>query len=74
MLGLLAALSPAPIAAWVGAAVGTLVPLIYAVMHDRRLRHRARSGSSTSPDKAWIPALGIRYKLGVDGLNLWLSG
>ena len=23
-------------------------------------------------DDAWIPELGIRYKLGVDGLNLWL--
>ena len=23
-------------------------------------------------DDAWIEALGIRYKLGVDGLNLWL--
>lgn len=23
-------------------------------------------------DADWIPALGIRYKLGVDGLNLWL--
>jgi hypothetical protein len=23
-------------------------------------------------DDKWIPDLGIRYKLGVDGLNLWL--
>ena len=23
-------------------------------------------------DDNWIPELGIRYKLGVDGLNLWL--
>ena len=23
-------------------------------------------------DDAWIPELGIRYKLGIDGLNLWL--
>ena len=27
---------------------------------------------STSPTTTWIPELGIRYKLGVDGLNLWL--
>ena len=31
-----------------------------------------RAACSTSPNDAWIEALGIRYKLGIDGLNLWL--
>ena len=37
----------------------------------RRFRLRRR-GLQYVTDDAWIPALGIRYKLGVDGLNLWL--
>ena len=51
--------------------VGTLVPLVYAVMHDHRLRRRP-AGLQHVTDDAWISELGIRYKLGVDGLNLWL--
>ena len=32
----------------------------------------AAGGLQYVTDDAWIPELGIRYKLGVDGLNLWL--
>ena len=32
----------------------------------------AGAGLQYVTDDKWIPALGIRYKLGVDGLNLWL--
>ena len=31
-----------------------------------------RAASSTSTDVNWISELGIHYKLGVDGLNLFL--
>jgi NADH-quinone oxidoreductase subunit M len=53
------------------ALVGTIVPLVYAVImlfdYDT-----ARGGLQYVTDDAWIRELGIRYKLGVDGLNLWL--
>ena len=32
----------------------------------------AAAGLQHVTDDAWIAQLGIRYKLGVDGLNLWL--
>src|SRR4051794_35346948 len=32
----------------------------------------ARDGLQYVTDDAWITTLGIRYKLGIDGLNLWL--
>jgi NADH-quinone oxidoreductase subunit M len=51
--------------------VGAIVPLAYAVMmlfdYDS-----AKGGLQYVTDDSWISALGIRYKLGVDGLNLWL--
>jgi NADH-quinone oxidoreductase subunit M len=51
--------------------VGAIVPLTYGVMmlfdYDS-----AKGGLQYVTDDAWIEALGIRYKLGVDGLNLWL--
>ncbi len=50
----------------------TLVPLGYAVTADRRLRHRRGAACSTSPTTRGSRSSGIRYKLGVDGLNLWL--
>ena len=33
---------------------------------------RRRPGLQYVTDDKWIPELGIRYKLGIDGLNLWL--
>jgi NADH-quinone oxidoreductase subunit M len=53
------------------ALVGTIVPLVYAVImlfdYDT-----VRGGLQYVTDDSWIPQLGIRYKLGIDGLNLWL--
>src|SRR3954470_20643581 len=53
------------------ALAGALVPLAYAVVmlldYDT-----ARGGLQYVTDDTWIKTLGIRYKLGVDGLNLWL--
>jgi NADH-quinone oxidoreductase subunit M len=51
--------------------LGAVVPLAYAVMmlfdYDGE-----RGGLQYVTDDSWIEALGIRYKLGIDGLNLWL--
>jgi NADH-quinone oxidoreductase subunit M len=53
------------------ALAGALVPLGYAIVllfdYDT-----ARGGLQYVTDDTWIKTLGIRYKLGVDGLNLWL--
>jgi NADH-quinone oxidoreductase subunit M len=53
------------------ALVGALVPFVYAVLmlfdYDS-----VRGGLQYVTDDNWIPAMGIHYKLGVDGLNLWL--
>ena len=69
-LALLGALAPGRTAA-LFAVVGAIVPLGYAVLllvdYDT-----ARGGLQYVTDDAWIDELGIRYKLGVDGLNLWL--
>jgi NADH-quinone oxidoreductase subunit M len=72
VLGLLASLSPPGIAAWVSL-LGTLVPLIYAVIMIADFK-TGTAGLQHATDKSWIPELGIRYKIGVDGLNLWLVG
>jgi NADH-quinone oxidoreductase subunit M len=50
--------------------VATLVPLGYAVL--LLIDFDASSGLQYVTDDAWIEELGIHYKLGVDGLNLWL--
>ena len=67
MLGGIAPRAVAPLFALVGA----LVPLGYAVIllvdHDP-----AVAGLQYVTDDAWISEMGIRYTLGVDGLNLWL--
>jgi NADH-quinone oxidoreductase subunit M len=69
-LGLLAAFSPSRLAPWV-ALLGTVVPLVYAVILIADF-NTASIGLQHLTDKQWIPELGIRYKLGIDGLNLWL--
>jgi NADH-quinone oxidoreductase subunit M len=53
--------------------VGTLVPLVLAVILLIDF-DAAKAGLQYVTDDAWIPDLGIRYKLGIDGLNLWLVG
>ena len=72
LLAVLGALAPRAVAP-LFALVGALVPLGYAVIllvdHDPDAR-----GLQYVTDDAWIEELGIRYTLGVDGLNLWLVG
>ncbi len=51
--------------------VGTLIPLVYAVLLATDF-DTGVAGLQYVTDDKWIPELGIRYKLGVDGLNLWL--
>ena len=51
--------------------IATLIPLVYAVMLVADFD--PAGGLQHVTDDAWIPELGIRYKLGIDGLNLWLS-
>jgi len=69
-LAVLGSLAPRGVAP-VFAVVGALVPLGYAVLMlvDFDL---SASGLQYVTDDAWIEELGIRYSLGVDGLNLWL--
>ena len=67
--GVLSAWTPpgvAPTIMW----IGTVVPLAYAVMLIADFD--TAGGLQHVTDDKWIPELGIRYKLGVDGLNLWL--
>jgi NADH-quinone oxidoreductase subunit M len=70
LLAVLGGLSPRGIAPFV-ALLGALVPLAYAVLllidFDTSVR-----GLQYVTDDEWIGDLGIRYSLGVDGLNLWL--
>jgi NADH-quinone oxidoreductase subunit M len=69
-LALIGAFAPGRTAA-LFAIVGALVPFGYAIImlfdYDT-----ARGGLQYVTNDAWIDELGIRYKLGIDGLNLWL--
>jgi NADH-quinone oxidoreductase subunit M len=60
------------ISSWL-AVVGTLVPLAFAIRLIIGF-DTGHSGLQYVTDDAWIKTLGIRYKLGLDGLNLWLVG
>jgi NADH-quinone oxidoreductase subunit M len=51
--------------------VGALVALVISVILLFDFDH-TRAGLQYVTDTSWIKALGIRYSLGVDGLNLWL--
>jgi NADH-quinone oxidoreductase subunit M len=68
-LSVLGALAPREVAP-VFALVGSLVPLGYAVL--MLIDFEPGAGLQYVTDDAWIDELGIRYSLGVDGLNLWL--
>jgi NADH-quinone oxidoreductase subunit M len=69
LLALLGGIGPRPVAP-VFAAVGALVPLGYAVL--MLIDFDTAAGLQYVTDDEWISDLGIRYTLGVDGLNLWL--
>ena len=70
VLGLLGACLPRGLApaAWFA---GSLVALAYAVLLLLDF-DTAAAGLQYVTDDAWIDDLGVRYTLGVDGLNLWL--
>jgi NADH-quinone oxidoreductase subunit M len=51
--------------------VGSLVSLLYAVLMLFDFQTGSDRLQYVTDDK-WIPDLGVRYILGVDGLNLWL--
>ena len=70
VLALVAAFLPRR-AGGLAALVGALVPLGYAFVLVADFETRA-PGLQYLTDDAWIPQLGIRYTLGLDGLNLWL--
>ncbi len=68
--GLLGVLAPNRLAPWVHVAGAALV-LAYAVLLLVDF-DRGAEGLQYATNDAWIDELGIRYILGVDGLNLWL--
>jgi NADH-quinone oxidoreductase subunit M len=70
LLAVLGALAPRGVAP-LFAVVGAFVPLGYAVLMLADFDTGA-SGLQYLTDDAWIDELGIRYTLGIDGLNLWL--
>jgi NADH-quinone oxidoreductase subunit M len=71
LLAVLGALAPRAVAP-LFALVGALVPLGYAII--MLVDFEPGGGMQYLTDDAWIEEMGIRYTLGVDGLNLWLVG
>jgi NADH-quinone oxidoreductase subunit M len=69
-LATLGAFAPARVAPF-GLLVGSLVSLVYAVLMLFDFDGASDGLQYVTNDK-WIPDLGVRYMLGVDGLNLWL--
>ncbi|MBE2318552.1 NADH-quinone oxidoreductase subunit M [Solirubrobacter sp. CPCC 204708] len=69
LMGLVSAFSPRSLAPKI-LLVGTLIPLAYTIYMITDFD--AGAGLQYVTDDAWITELGIRYKLGIDGLNLWL--
>ncbi len=67
--GLAAALFPTRLTGWV-AAVGSLASLVLAIVVAARFDPSL--GLQHTVDDSWIPTLGVRYQLGVDGISLFL--
>ena len=67
--GLLCAIVPAASARLVGLAASVLVLALAIVLVTA---FEPNAGLQFVTDVAWIPELGVRYSLGVDGLNLFL--
>jgi len=68
--GLIAMVAPPRLARWIGLAA-TLAVLAYAVVMIVDLGG-AGPGLQYVTDVSWVPELGVRYSLGVDGLNVFL--
>jgi NADH-quinone oxidoreductase subunit M len=69
LFGVLGAMSPSGVT-WFMALLGALLPLAYAVILVADFD--TSGGLQYITNDKWIEELGIRYSLGVDGLNLWL--
>jgi NADH-quinone oxidoreductase subunit M len=69
--GLLALLLPGRATARAAALAGTAIALAYAIFYVVDFDTGAR-GLQYVTDETWIAELGIHYKLGLDGLNLFL--
>src|ERR1700694_4093639 len=69
-IALLAGILPRPMIGR-AVAIGSLVTLAAAVSFVIRFK-LAHAGLQFVTDKVWISALGIHYKLGLDGLNIAL--
>ncbi len=67
--GLIGALLPRGLARWAVLA-GTVAVLAYAIA--MLIDFESGGGLQWVTDDEWIPELGIRYQLGVDGLNLFM--
>jgi NADH-quinone oxidoreductase subunit M len=70
LFGVVGLLLPKRIAGW-WATLGTLVTLAIAISLAIGF-DSGSSGLQDTVDVAWIPGLGVRYSLGIDGLNLFL--
>jgi NADH-quinone oxidoreductase subunit M len=70
VFGTLCLFAPREVVGFV-ALVGTIVSLAYAILLVTDFNYGVAGLQHVTDDK-WIPELGIRFKLGVDGLNLWL--
>ncbi len=67
--GLIGALLPRGLARWAVLA-GTVAVLAYAIA--MLIDFESGGGLQWVTDDEWIPELGVRYQLGVDGLNLFM--
>jgi NADH-quinone oxidoreductase subunit M len=67
--GLLACVVPGRVAGWVGA-LGSLVSLGLAIAIVAGFD--PTGGLQHTVDESWIPTLGVRYQLGIDGISLFL--
>jgi len=67
--GLVAVLVPGRISGWV-ATLGALVSLVLGVVVVAGFD--PSGGLQHTVDESWIPTLGVRYQLGVDGISLFL--
>ncbi len=70
--GVLAGVAPARASAALGL-LGSAVALVFALLLLFDFDH-TQAGLQYVTDTSWISTLGIRYSLGVNGLNLWLVG
>jgi NADH-quinone oxidoreductase subunit M len=67
--GLLACLFPGRVCAWV-AVLGSLVSLVLAIAIV--IGFDPSAGLQHTVNDSWIPTLGVRYELGIDGISLFL--